>query len=46
MAFLEELGKEIESWKEKGDKIIVMVDINKYILRQNIIMFMANLGLT
>ena len=46
VAFLEELGKEIESRKEKGYRIIIMGDINEYILSHNIIRCMANLELT
>ena len=43
--FIEYLRKEIESRKEKGDQIILMRDIKKYILSHNISRFMANLGL-
>ena len=46
LAFIEDLCKEIESWKEKGDQITLMGDINKYTLSHNIRIFMANLGLT
>ena len=46
VAFLENLGKEIELRKEKRYQIIVMGEINEYILSHNIRRFMANLGLT
>ena len=45
VAFTEDLDKEIESRKEKVDHIILMGDINEYILSHNIIIFMANLRL-
>ena len=45
VAFIEDLGKEIESWKDEGYMIILMGYIKKYILSYNIIIFMVNLGL-
>ena len=45
-AFLKNLGKEIELWKEKVDQIILIGDINKYIMGHNIRGFMANMEQT
>ena len=45
-AFLKNLGKEIELWKEKVDQIILIGDINKYTLGHNIRGFMANMEQT
>ena len=44
-AFLTYLADEIETWKTKGDQIILMGDINEYILRKIIGNFIAKIGL-
>ena len=43
-AFITYLERKIKTWKSKGDQMILMGDINKYILSKRIRNFTTKLG--
>ena len=44
IAFLSDLSENVNTWKRKGDQIILMGDINKYIQSKKISNFATKLG--
>ena len=44
-AFLSDISENINIWKRKGDKIIIMGNINEYILSKEIRNFSTKLGI-